>query len=539
MRFGWRILVVVVLALLLRSVNLQTVPVWDWDEGGNIEYARNIMEGRLEYFGRQYHFIAHPPLYFMLLAPLFKAFGATIMVLRSFSVVCSIVGLLLTYLIVRRVLDEDSALLAALIYAISPELIFWGRLGFANNLLAVLALASMYLLLRFLDSKDEKELLCAAALAGLCPITEYAGIVFPATLAIAVYWHAPKHLLKSLVVSAAPLTVFTAIMLAFDSEGFLKDAAWHFGIYPLAIPAVILGVLLFKRLSPMILRLFDRLYCGVGKETPAELVVFLLLTVWSIVPFELITFYSGIMPSAIFGISLIGIFLIPKSTFRDVLFASIASYGLILVTLNRWDHISIPLQHLVIFGSVFLIAKVKSYIRNQMPAYAMVLLILPLAATLLADVEGFALKGLCEIPQAEFAALNDFLNQRTSKDDIVVTYSYLAPGLKATPAVFEVVMPYNGYTFAYVKRTYAEDEVKQNQSIRNIRYAVLPWDFVHNSRKNGFWTNVTAELERWPLVYELNTTRKPSEGIASSLLGILGHPRSCESRYVVLENPRG
>jgi 4-amino-4-deoxy-L-arabinose transferase-like glycosyltransferase len=537
-RLHLRLYAIIALAIYLRTVNLSTVPCWMFDEGSNISYAANLMHGRVQHFGYIYHFIPHPPLYFIPLAAAFKMLGADMTVLRLFSVACSIAGLYIVYRIVRRVLGEGYGLLAGLVYALSPELVFWGRLGFANNLLAVSALASMYYLLRFLREGRYRDILVCGALTGLCPLIEYTGVVFIACLGVILYWHARKQLLKTMLISAAPLTIFTAYMLVFDSAGFLRDAGNYYGLYPLALPALIIGLFLFKKFSSYILRLLDSLYYGVGKQTPADLVVYTGLTAFAFIPVSQDLLLAGGTVSFPAFISFIGLFFVYDQHVRSVLFTYFGGYFTLLLAINRWDHMGIPVYYLILCGSVFFVKRAYDYGSRRLSQNTVLLLLaLPLALTLAVDVEGFVLRGVHEVPADALRDMSDYVNENTDAGDLVVTYAYLAPQMKGRTVLFSEVLAYNGYRFAYLRRDYTPDDFAYDHSLSNIGYMVLPEGYVEQL-DDAEYAAVKDALSEWPVAYRVGVLWQRRRVLGSGILERLGSPMRQRIYYVVYENPR-
>ncbi|MCX6695614.1 MAG: glycosyltransferase family 39 protein, partial [Candidatus Altiarchaeota archaeon] len=173
-----RLIAILLVAVLLRAVNLPTIPAWGWDEGGNLNYSSNLMEGKAQFFAYKYHFMPHPPLYFVLSALVLKLLGVSITSIRILSVLLSVAGLLVVYKIVKTAISEEAGLLAGALYAIFPELIYWGRVGYGNNLLGFMALLSVYFLYKFLKDGSGRDFLISAAITSLCPLVELHGVVF-------------------------------------------------------------------------------------------------------------------------------------------------------------------------------------------------------------------------------------------------------------------------------------------------------------------------------------------------------------------------
>ncbi|HET8627648.1 MAG TPA: glycosyltransferase family 39 protein, partial [Thermomicrobiales bacterium] len=61
--------------------------------------------------------------------PLFALFGVGVFAVRAFTIGLGALALVLTYLLGRRLFGRGAGLLAALLLAVSPSLIFWSRVG--------------------------------------------------------------------------------------------------------------------------------------------------------------------------------------------------------------------------------------------------------------------------------------------------------------------------------------------------------------------------------------------------------------------------
>jgi hypothetical protein len=535
MRINLRLAAIFALALFLRTINLSTIPYWDWDEGGNINYSLNLMDGQARYFAYYYHFIPHPPLYLLFLAAFFKAFGAGILSIRIFSVCCSLTGLLVTYWIVRLSAGEKTGLLSALIYAIFPELVFWGRMGFANNLLGLLVLSAMYFLLRFIQRGGERDLTFSCLLTGLCPLTEYAGVVFIPCLGVVLFWHDRERLGRAMALACAPFACFVAIMLAFDAEGFVRDAGRHMLSYPFAVPVLVGGVFIFRRYSHTLRASLESAYLGGDKRDPSSLVTFVAIAAVSIVPINENRIYLGSPPpSAIFLICLLGLFFIRDALSRGLFLTYTISYFLAIIALNRWDHMQIPILSLICCCGAFFIENVKDYLGKGFITVMVVLI--PLSLTLQADLDAFANRGLCVMPTESARSVNGYLNQMTTEDDVVLTFSYLAQGMRATPTTVENVLQYYGQGFADRQRAYGKDEFAYNLSLSAISYAVAPSGMAKSFEASGH-VNFGRELGNWTVVYEATSLQKRNPGAGSEILRFLGLPPDCASDFQVLKNP--
>ncbi len=98
--------------------------VHDYDPGVHALAARFIAEGYLPY--RDFAQV-HPPLYDFVLAAVFKVFGYEFLYGRYLSVCLSLVSLVLVYFLGRRVYSHRVGVVAALLFAVEPMMVYFGR----------------------------------------------------------------------------------------------------------------------------------------------------------------------------------------------------------------------------------------------------------------------------------------------------------------------------------------------------------------------------------------------------------------------------
>jgi len=340
------LILIIIIGLGLRVANLESVPPWDWDEAGNIEYAKNLANGQVSYFAYRYHFIAHPPVYFMVLAPFVKFLGAKILFLRLLNVAMSTAAIVYAYKIGKKWVSPFAAYIGALSFALMPEAIFWGRLGYANNLLGLMGIAIIYHLRYGLEG-DQKHFMKAAALTSLAPLVEYTGVayVLAYTALIAVY--AKDQVKKTAHILCTPTLVFTALMLAFDGKGFTEDALNYFGLYPLFTPFILAFGFIFWKKTDWIRSKAQSLRFDLSGRYPYEVAVIAVLGVLAALPLDSGFFYEGRLTSYLFIASINGLFFLRDERLRLTGLFFIGAYLLQMSALNRSDHMSIPLIYLV------------------------------------------------------------------------------------------------------------------------------------------------------------------------------------------------
>lgn len=96
----------------------------------------------------------HPPLYYLLLDGWVTVFGTSEVAVRAPSVLFSILSLPVLYLLARRLFSDTPALMATVLFAVSPAQIRYAQEARMYAILVFLALLSTYLLVDTLDGRD-------------------------------------------------------------------------------------------------------------------------------------------------------------------------------------------------------------------------------------------------------------------------------------------------------------------------------------------------------------------------------------------------
>lgn len=125
-----------------------------------------------------------PPLYSLLLRGWMELFGAHEFAVRSFSVVCGILAMLLAWLLARELLGAGGAVVAAWLFALSPLAVHYGREARNYSLLMAALTASCWLLERALREPRRVRwwVLYVIALAATIFTHYHAGLVLGAHL---------------------------------------------------------------------------------------------------------------------------------------------------------------------------------------------------------------------------------------------------------------------------------------------------------------------------------------------------------------------
>jgi len=147
------LLAITLLALGLRLGRLTFQPLW-WDEGTSVYFASQPLGDLTAATAAD----IHPPLYYLLLHFWMLLCGRGEAALRLFSVVIGTLTIPLIYLVGRCLFDARTALLAALLLALSPFHVYYSQEVRMYALVTLLGLVSVYLMLRLLEEPNPQPL---------------------------------------------------------------------------------------------------------------------------------------------------------------------------------------------------------------------------------------------------------------------------------------------------------------------------------------------------------------------------------------------
>jgi mannosyltransferase len=146
------LLTILFLAALLRFYRLDAQSFWN-DEGNSARLSERtvglIIEGTASDI--------HPPGYYLLLHVWRAIFGHSEFALRAPSAIAGLALVLFTYLLGRRLFGPATGLMAAFLGAISPFAVYYSQEARMYTLLAALAAAATYLLVRILETASKRQ----------------------------------------------------------------------------------------------------------------------------------------------------------------------------------------------------------------------------------------------------------------------------------------------------------------------------------------------------------------------------------------------
>jgi 4-amino-4-deoxy-L-arabinose transferase-like glycosyltransferase len=186
---AWLILVGIAFALRIHALTRQSL--WP-DEVYNVVAARwPLAETWTRLVGD------HVPLYTVLLGGWEAVAGDSELALRFLSVIAGMLIVALGAVLARRLLGPAAGFVAAALLVISPFQLYYAQEVVTYSLLGVLALASSWVFLRWMDDPPWRVVILQGALYAALAYTHYVGVFVPAT-------HAAIALASHCIRGAAP-----------------------------------------------------------------------------------------------------------------------------------------------------------------------------------------------------------------------------------------------------------------------------------------------------------------------------------------------
>jgi mannosyltransferase len=188
----------------------------------------------------------HPPLYYLLLDFWATLFGSSDLALRSFSVIATIVGLILLFFLIKRMFNETAAGLVVMFTSMAPYVVRYAQEARMYSLVSALLVGATLVLVKIAQQRPQgrRRLLWWLAYAAL--------------MAAALY----THYFSGLLLVAHALYFF--FYSTSGGEGSLARRAWHRikTIDRFWLGANIAVVLLYLPWIPTLLNQFDAVNAG-------------------------------------------------------------------------------------------------------------------------------------------------------------------------------------------------------------------------------------------------------------------------------------
>ena len=521
------VFLILLLAAVLRLPNLETIPFWEFDEGYNLNYAWNLANGHIVWYTIRYAFIPHPPLFYMILAVIIKLFGYTLYPARVFAVTLSLGSTLLLYLAGTKLVNKNVGLLAALLYAIYPHAIFFGRMNYNNNLLAFMIMLALYL--HLLEGRWRT---LSYAVIGLSAVVELSGAALILTAWILSRIFDKKNFLKNMGIALAPGIIFTLIMLYITPDYFVHDLLYQlnrFGFTPTVLALSACALAIFYLASDRLPEIYVRIRDFLRREITILFSEYDSIA-WNYGLLAILAaahFYSSrwlfheFSEGCFFGsfdyywLGLAGLLLVRGSIKRNT--ALLFALPMLLVTLKigRFDHMCIPLYPLFSLGGGVLLPELNGFLRRAASLLAgskiliyicsTILLAYPFTYVLYADFGGFVLgRTLRHEDVKSMVEAAEYVNARISGADFVLTTSNLARFVRGNATVFIQGVAIDEPIVYYP--AFPAERFLYNVSYRNAKYIVIPgYDGLSwlATVENRTYRNISEEIGGWGVEMEI------------------------------------
>jgi 4-amino-4-deoxy-L-arabinose transferase-like glycosyltransferase len=176
-------LIIFFLAALLRLVQLTSLPPsLNWDEVSHGYNAYSILGSAKDEWGEAFPTIFRAygdyklPVYIYVTAVSEAIFGLSSLAVRLPSALAGIATVVFTYLLIKKLFDQKSALLASILVAVEPWSLFLSRGAFEANFALALIVSAVYFFV--IGVVKPRNLVISAALLGLTVWTYNSARVF-------------------------------------------------------------------------------------------------------------------------------------------------------------------------------------------------------------------------------------------------------------------------------------------------------------------------------------------------------------------------
>ncbi|NER80496.1 MAG: glycosyltransferase family 39 protein [Leptolyngbya sp. SIO1D8] len=229
-------------ALLLFCIDLNGIPLRDWDEGTVAQVAREMSQGDTwtawlhpQLWGQPY--LNKPPLMHSLIALAYRTWGIHTWTARLPGAVLTAISVPWLYALGREVFfTRAPALVSALVYLTLLPVVRHGRLAMLDGAIVCFFIATLWMLRRATSSqvsaKGVRPYWCFGVGVGFALMCLTKGILGVLLLAIALVflaWDSPKHLFSphlwlGLLLGGIPLTVWYLLQWQYYGQQFINTA---------------------------------------------------------------------------------------------------------------------------------------------------------------------------------------------------------------------------------------------------------------------------------------------------------------------------
>ena len=177
----WVLLIILGVGAYLRLFHIGSLatPLEEYDEAVLTLQGRAIASGFVPY--RDF-LMVHPPFYYLVMAAIYKVCGYSLFYARYLSVLLSLASIVLIYLTGKKLYHTGAALVAATLFAVSPDMVYIGRRATQEALWIFLVVLAIYFISDFILNQRKKAIIFSGLALGAALATKY--IVLPAVIAV-------------------------------------------------------------------------------------------------------------------------------------------------------------------------------------------------------------------------------------------------------------------------------------------------------------------------------------------------------------------
>jgi len=192
------------LATYLRSVNISGGFPHDYDEGVYSISAYMVLEGYRLFSDV---FSSQPPLVVSTVAAFLLFFGRSVASLRLLSILSSIIAILASYLLSRRLAGPFGELLSAILLVASPQFLLASRTAMGEVPSIGLGMLSLYLFVGHLGSDRSSEAVLAGFTASLSCLMKLTGAYLVLPMLVALFLRRRSRIFLFLIGFLVPMLV--------------------------------------------------------------------------------------------------------------------------------------------------------------------------------------------------------------------------------------------------------------------------------------------------------------------------------------------
>jgi len=169
------ILIILILTITLFYFFNANKGYW-WDEAVYLGLAKNLYEGK-GYFINFNDENFRPPLFPFIIYLLWKFFGVSELLVRLVLPIFAILSVITLYIFVKKMYDEEKAIIASLILATSHMFIFYSLKILPESLFIFLSTLSLYFFYLAIELNKKKYFLFAGVTMALSFLARYPGLI--------------------------------------------------------------------------------------------------------------------------------------------------------------------------------------------------------------------------------------------------------------------------------------------------------------------------------------------------------------------------